>query len=378
MSVSSLPELRAQARALPQSPGVYFWKGDDGAILYIGKAVNLRARVASYFANASHDRRIRELISRSSRIEYELTATELQALFRESALIKEQLPEYNRALRTRRKPYYLKFDSTQADPYMQAARELEDDGSLYFGPFRSAAVLRETMAFLHDVLPLRKCRASKPKCRPCIYYQMHTCAAPALGPLERRQHQEAIAQLFDLLDGREDRVVTWLTQKRDKLCESLSFEMAAEVHERLQILHVLMQRQVILEAAVHCRCVLIREQHLQTGRVRLLLVARGNVVSIKSQETDNPDAILQWISAHDTITALAPLQQSVVDSATVLERWLRTSTSRVRWITIPTGAGQEDVIERIQYVLGVTSDSPPKRRGERLPPRKNRAGRRRT
>ena len=163
--------------------------------------------------------------------------------------------------------------------------------------------------------------------------------------------------------------------RRDKLCESLLFERAAEVHERLQILHVLMQRQVILEAAVHCRCVLIREEHLQTRRVRLLLVARGNVVSIKSQESDDPDAVFRWISAHGTITALTPLQQSVVDSATVLERWLRTSTSRVRWITIPAGADHDEVTERIQYVLGTAGDSPSNPGGEQIPRRKRRTGR---
>jgi len=236
-----LEVLRAQARALPEAPGVYFWRDGRGETLYIGKAVNLRARVTSYFSTARHDSRVRRLLSRSRSIQFELTSSELQALFRESALIKQEQPHYNRALKTSQKPHYFKLDAALEDPFIETTRDVEEDGSLYFGPFRSAAVMRETIRFVHDVLPLRKCTRARPKCRPCLYYQMHRCAAPLIDEEHRRQHQEAMAKLSELLDGRTDRVIRWLESKRDRLSELLLFERAAEVQQRLDALDLLVR-----------------------------------------------------------------------------------------------------------------------------------------
>lgn len=344
--------LRAQARALPEAPGVYFWRDVRHRILYIGKAVNLRARVSSYFSAAQRDRRTRDLLSRARTIDHEVTATELQALFRESALIKQEQPPFNRALRRPRRAYYLKFDAAQQDPYMETAREVEDDGSLYFGPFRSAAVMRETMQFLHAVLPLRKCTAARPRCKPCIYHQMHTCAAPALDELHRAQHREAIARLYELLDGRSDRVIGWLESKRDRLSESLLFERAADVQARLQSLHQLLERQTILEAAVRCRCVLIAQGAEKPDERRLLLVAHGNVVSVRPWDNATRDEVARWLRAHELVARAVRRQQSELDSATVLERWLSARRKQVRWVAIPDQCSDEDLRERIQYVVG--------------------------
>ncbi|GAC1328922.1 MAG: hypothetical protein NVS2B16_14100 [Chloroflexota bacterium] len=343
--------LREQARALPESPGVYFWKDSRHRILYIGKAVNLRARVSSYFSTAAHDRRTRELLTRARTIDHEVTATELQALFRESARIKQDLPPFNRLLRTSRKLFYLKFDAAHEDPYMEISRQIVDDGSLYFGPFRTAAVMRETMQFLHAALPLRKCKAAKPRCKPCLYYQMHTCAAPALDDIHRAQHREAIHRLYELLDGRSDRVTRWLETKRDHLCDLLLFERAAEVQGRIEALEQLLERQTILEAAVQCRCVLIAQDGPHPVDRRLLLVARGNVVSVRDRDGAAPDAVMQWVRAHEVLIYNLMQQQGELDSAGVLERWLSTKRKQARWIAIPHECDDADLQERVLYAL---------------------------
>lgn len=343
--------LRDQARALPEMPGVYFWKDARDRVLYIGKAVNLRARVTSYFSTAQHNRRTRDLLTRARTIDHEITATELQALFRESALIKREQPPFNRALRKPRRAYYLKFDAAKQDPYMETTRQIDDDGSLYFGPFRTAAVMRETMQFLHAALPLRKCTAVKPKCKPCLYFQMHTCAAPALDALHRSQHEEAISRLYELLDGRSDRVVRWLEAKRDRLSESLLFERAADIQARLESLQQLLDRQTILEAAVQCRCVLIAQDGENASDRRLLLVARGNVVSVRGRDGATPDSVVLWLRAHEPLTRAIMQQQSELDSASVLERWLNTKRDQVRWISVPHEYTEDQLRERVQYVL---------------------------
>lgn len=351
---SHLEALRADARALPRSPGVYLWQDSRDRTLYVGKAVNLRSRVTSYFSTAKHDGRIRELVTRARAIRHEPVATELEALIRESALIKRLQPPFNRALRTSRRPYYLKFDRRLTDPYMETAREIEDDESLYFGPFQSGAVLRETMQFLHDVLPLRKCRAVNPRCRPCIYFQMGKCAAPMLDAQHRRQHEEAIDRMHDLLDGRSDRVVAWLEAKRNRLSESLLYEQAAEVQARLDALHQLLRRQTILQAALQSRCVLLLVAGENGAEPRLLLVAHGNVISMRDPGTAGVEQLGRWVTLHEPIIR-ATRAQTELDAADVMSRWLAGHRDRVRWVTVPAKASEDELRDRIAYLLAATA-----------------------
>jgi excinuclease ABC subunit C len=346
-----LDALRLQARSLPQAPGVYFWKDARGHILYIGKAVNLRARVTSYFSHARVDSRTRQLLSRARAISHELTSTELEALLRESALIKREQPPFNRALRSSRRLYYLKFDESESDPTMEIVRAVADDGSLYFGPFRTGVTVRETAAFLHDILPLRKCSRVKPRCAPCMYHQMEKCAAPFLDAEHRRRHQEAIARLHDLLDGRNDRIISWLESKRDRLSEALLFERAADVQHRLDSLQELVRRQTILEAAMHCRTLLIFDPGAANGESRILLVARGNVVSARASTPQDLDALTVWVTAHEPILHAIHSQQSELDSASVLERWVSSNRDRVRWVALPPANRRADLRGRIEYLL---------------------------
>lgn len=347
-----LDQLRQEARALPELPGVYFWKDARGKILYIGKAVNLRNRVTSYFSTARHDARVRKLLGQARSIDHEVAPNELEALFRESALIKRELPPFNRALRTPRKLYFLKLDAATQHPYVEVVRETADDGSLYFGPFRTATIARETVRFVHDVLPLRKCTRVKPSCGPCLYHHMDTCAAPFLSDRHRERHEEAIQHLFDLLDGRADRVTSWLERKRDRLAESLMFERAAEVQQRLDTLRDFMSRQTILDAAIQCRCVLIYCPSDSRQEARLLLVAHGNVVSMLAARDAGPANVLRWVKAHEAVIAALVCREGELDAATVLERWLTQHRERVRWVAIPQQPDSDDLQARLDYVIG--------------------------
>jgi excinuclease ABC subunit C len=346
-----LQELREIARSLPETPGVYLWENEDGVVLYVGKAVSLRNRVLSYFSAMRRDRRVRDMVSKAHGIRHEVTPTELEALFRESALIKELKPYYNRALLISRPAHYLKLDRSRPDPVLQSARSSTDDGCEYFGPFRSAQTLRETIAYLHDVLPLRKCAAKKPRCKPCVYHQMNTCAAPALGGLFRERHEEALQKLFELLGGREDRVELWLKEKRDRLSESLLFERAAEIQTRIEVFRQARRRDAILEAAMQCRCVLVNHQPFEGQASRLLLVAHGHVVSTREIAAPDPNEVTLWLRAHQPVIRSLSSRQSEVDAALVFRRWVNTNRRRVKWVAIPSLDQADELKERVKYVL---------------------------
>jgi excinuclease ABC subunit C len=301
------------------------------------------------------DRRTRDLVMRARSIRFEMTSTELEALFRESALIKQAQPPFNRLLRTPRRAYYLKFDRSRPDPYMEVARAVDDPASLYFGPFRNGRMLRETMEFVHAVLPLRKCTAAAPRCRPCLYYQMHTCAAPALDQEHRRRHDETILQLFELLNGRTDRVTAWLEGKRDRLAENLMFELAAKVQERIDTLRNIERQHAILEAAIRCRCVLVVQRDAAHGTEKLLLVAHGHVLSVRDSNRAQPDDVVRWVNAHMSLAQAVVRQQSEIDAATVLERWIVTKRNEVRWVAIPAEAPTDDIRDQVEFVLGLAA-----------------------
>jgi excinuclease ABC subunit C len=292
------------------------------------------------------------MLNRAREIRFEVTETELQALFRESVLIKQEQPKYNRALKSAAQAWYLKFDKAIEHPYMEVSREMEEGNSLFFGPFRSGALMRETMIYLHEALPLRKCKAVNPRCRPCIYFQMHTCAAPFLDEEHRRQHEDAIAHLFELLEGRTDLVIAWLEAKRDRLSGLLLFEQAAVVQTRLDALTHLLQRQTILEAAIQCRCLLIHQNGSDTRAARLLLVANGNVVSVRDIEGATEENVVAWVRAHFELLRAAPESQEEIDAADVLRRWLNLRREQVRWVAIRHEGADTDLRERVAYVLG--------------------------
>ncbi len=350
-AANRLASLRDIARSLPETPGVYLWQNEDGVALYVGKAVNVRSRVMSYFSAMRRDRRVRDMVSRAHGIRHEVAATELEALFRESALIKELKPYFNRALLVSRPAHYLKLDRSKPDPVLQSAREASDDGCDYFGPFRSGQTLRETIAYLHDVLPLRKCAAQKPRCKPCVYHQMNTCAAPALGGIYRERHEEALEKLFDLLDGREDRVAIWLQEKRDRLSDSLLFERAAEIQQRIDAFQQARRRDAILEAAMQCRCVLVNHQPFEDEASRLLLVAHGHVVSTREILAPDAKEVAGWLRAHGPVIRSLTVQQSPVDAALVFRRWVNSNRRQVKWVAMPSLDRSEDVLERVRYVL---------------------------
>jgi excinuclease UvrABC nuclease subunit len=140
-------------------------------------------------------------------------------------------------------------------------------------------------------------------------------------------------------------------EKRDRLSESLLFERAAEVQDRLNALAELLRRQTILEAAIHCRCVLVHQHASPRNAERLLLIAHGRVVSVLDAPGATAESILRWIRAHEILIQTLKREQSEIDAAEVMARWLSVKRETVRWVAIPEGAADEDMRDRIEYVL---------------------------
>lgn len=260
-----------QLADLPAAPGVYLFDGASGETLYIGKSVNLRERVRSYFRkHGGHSAKTRRLAREVVRIRFQPTPTELEALLLESHLIKDLQPAYN--VRGRRYEHY-PFVKITHEPYprLLVTRMLEDDGAQYFGPFHSANRLSETLEALQPLLGWRRCTQMEPA--PCLHAQIGRCLAPCTGTVDEA-YAERIAQAGAFFRGDPGPLLADLRAQMHAASEALEFERAARLRDRLYPLMKLVERQERLQAALsELDTLVVVPSHSDDGRPAVSFLA---------------------------------------------------------------------------------------------------------
>ena len=232
--------------ATPTKPGVYIMKDAKAAVLYVGKAANLRNRLRSYFgAPGETSRKLYELMPRVADFEYIVTDSEAEALLLENNLIKRHQPRFNIRLKDDKNYPYIKIDVQQDWPRLDITRRVYNDGARYFGPFASASSLRKTMALLKRLFPYRSCTKTitGKDPRPCLEYYIHRCVAPCIGLVNREEYHQVIQQVILFLEGRHDRVLRDLHAEMEKAAEELKFERAAVIRDQVRAIERVAQEQ---------------------------------------------------------------------------------------------------------------------------------------
>lgn len=246
------PELKEKVESLPRTSGVYLMKNQEGKVLYVGKAKDLRARVRSYF-RASGDSRlqVRFLVPNVADIDVIVTDTEKEALILENNLIKQHHPRYNVNFRDDKDYVSLRVDLRNPYPRFNIVRRPKNDGALYFGPYSSSQALRETLRLIYRVFPIRSCSDTvfRTRTRPCLYYQIHRCAGPC-GPEGTRITPEAYRQLIDqvilFLQGRNDELMQLLKRRIEEESERFNYEEAGRIYRSLQAIEKTIERQKVI------------------------------------------------------------------------------------------------------------------------------------
>lgn len=221
----------------PTSPGVYLMKDASEAVLYVGKAKNLRARLRSYVKVEQDSRpQIRFLMERTTTIETIVTDTEKEALILENTLIKTHRPRYNIHLRDDKTFVSLRIDTREEFPMLEIVRRVRQDGARYFGPFSSASALRQTLKEIYRVFPLRhyppsRCRQ---RGRPCLFHQIGQCSAPCHGYITTDDYKRLVDGVIALLEGRQAEVVSLLRQRMAQAAEQQRYEEAALLRDQIQ------------------------------------------------------------------------------------------------------------------------------------------------
>jgi excinuclease ABC subunit C len=204
MASSIREQLQEKLDTLPTKPGVYLMKDEPGQILYVGKAINLRARVRSYFhASAEYNHKIQRLVARIADLDFIVTGSELEALILESNLIKRHRPRYNIRLKDDKHYPYLKVTWQEDYPRVLIVRRMEQDGARYFGPFTASWTVQQTLQTLRRVFPYLTCNRviTGQDARACLYLDIGLCLGPCIGAASREVYRAMIDRLSRFLEG---------------------------------------------------------------------------------------------------------------------------------------------------------------------------------
>jgi excinuclease ABC subunit C len=234
-------DIKEKVKKLPGTAGVYIMKGPSGEILYVGKASNLKRRVSSYFQRSSRlPERIRILVGRVSDITFLPAATEAEALIYENGLIKQLSPKYNVALRDDKSYPMLKLTLNEKFPRLFITRQKKQDGSVYYGPYANAKLLREALVILRQLFPLRSC-GRMPK-GVCLNYHIRQCLAPCAGKVNDSAYGEIVSELKLFLEGRRAELLGRLSDKMLAASKRRAFEEAAACRARIEALGSLKEK----------------------------------------------------------------------------------------------------------------------------------------
>jgi len=246
--------IRRQIKDFPIGPGLYFMKGSKDKVLYIGKAKNLRSRIASYFQPASdivesRGPKIAEMLSKVEAVDYLETDTEVDAMLKEARLIKDIRPPYNTDLVDDKTFPYLEITTSDDFPGVYITRKPRPSGSRLFGPFASAKDLRAVFVELQKIFKFRSCnldiRADDDKrrfFRPCILYNIRQCTAPCGAKIEKPQYKNIIKDLIKFLQSKRSTILRQLRKQMDEASSATEYEKAAMFRDRIRLIEKLDER----------------------------------------------------------------------------------------------------------------------------------------
>ncbi len=237
----AMENIRNKLALLPDQPGCYLMKNEEGKIIYVGKAKVLKNRVRSYF-NGSHDGKTQKLVSEIRDFEYIVTASNTESLILECNLIKEHFPRYNVLLKDDKSFPYLKI-TNEKHPKLEVTRRVIKDKAKYFGPYPNAFAAQETKKLLDRMYPLRKCNTLPDKV--CLYYHMGQCVAPREYTIEQKVYDGMVGEISRFLNGGHTEIKRELKRKMESAAEELQFERAKEYRDQIVAIEALMEKQTI-------------------------------------------------------------------------------------------------------------------------------------
>ena len=329
-------DVKEELKKLPDCPGVYLMHAANDEIIYVGKAINLKRRVSSYFRKVvNRGPKIDKMISLIDYFEYIVTDSELEALVLENNLIKEHHPKYNTMLKDDKSYPFMKVTVQEDFPRVLFARQMKRDGARYFGPYTSAAAVKDTIELVQKLYGIRTCNKSLPKeigvGRPCLYYQMKQCAGPCQGYISKEAYGERIDKLLAFLNGDYKKVLADLEQKMKEKAAEMEFEEAAEYRDLIEsVKHVTGSQRAVKTGGIDRDVIAMARKEEETV-VSVFFVRDGKLLGrehfhMEQTGKDTGSQIIEaFIKQYYSGTPFVPnelLTEFAVEEQELLEKWL--------------------------------------------------------
>ncbi len=348
-----------ELKKLPNAPGVYLMHDAGDTIIYVGKAVNLHSRVRSYFRKiVGRGPQIDRMVEQIARFEYIVTDSELEALVLENNLIKEYSPKYNTMLKDDKTYPYIKVTMGEEFPRILFSREMKKDRSRYFGPYTSAAAVKDTIDLMNKLYQLKTCNRRLPRDigleRPCLNYHIKQCLAPCQGYIDREAYRERVEQALDFLNGNYKPLLKDLEEKMTQASENLQFEEAIRYRDLYNSVKSVAQKQKITDSNGEDKDILALAKDETDAVVQVFFVRDGKLIGREHfymthvEGCDTAQILLDFVKQFYAGTPYIPrelmLQEEIADIE-ILEKWLSSRKGSRVYLRVPKKGAKEKLVE---------------------------------
>ena len=350
-------KLEEKIRMLPDSPGCYLMKNREGTIIYVGKAVNLKNRVRSYFRDTVHTPKVDAMIAHIDDFDILLCETNLEALILECNLIKLHKPYYNILLKDDKHYPYLKVDMRQPFPRLELCRKLEQDGAKYFGPYIGAGAVRQVLEAVRDVFPLRSCRQVLPpktEKRPCVNYDIGRCMAPCAGKCTEEQYRTMMEGVLRFLNGDYESVIRSLRKDMEEAAAVMRYEKAARIRDKIKDVEGMMERQIALRTDRSEQDLIAIAQDGLDAMIQILYIRGGRMIGgdhfalPREGGEKTGDVIASFMTQYYEAAGLIPrnvlCQELPEGAAEQLEQWLRQKKGSAVTVATPQRGEKHELV----------------------------------
>jgi len=351
--------IEEELKKLPEKPGVYIMHDAQDTIIYVGKAIRLRSRVRSYFReNIGRGPSIDRMVEQIARFEYIVTDSELEALVLENNLIKEHNPKYNTLLKDDKTYPYIKVTVGEAYPRIQFSRIMKKDKSRYFGPFTSAAAVKDTIELLNKLFCLRTCSRNLPRDfgleRPCLNYHIGQCQAPCQGNISQAQYRQNVDKALEFLNGNYQMILDDLQAKMEAAAEELEFEEAARYRDLYNSVKQVSQKQKITDSDLEDKDIIALDKDGSEAVVQVFFVRSGKLIGREHfymthvEDADKSQILLDFVKQFYAGTPFVPRElilQREIEDVEILQEWLSARRGAKVYIRVPKKGQKEKLVE---------------------------------
>ena len=350
--------LQAILDTLPTKPGCYLMKNAAGKIIYVGKAINLRSRVRSYFhSSADLSLKTRRLVAEIANIEWIVVDSELEALILEMNLIKKHLPQYNVRLKDDKRYPFIKVHWTDPFPKVTVTREHIRDGSRYFGPYTSVWAVHQTLDLLRKIFPYLTCdrEITGEDKRACLYYDIKLCTAPCIGKINQADYRQMIDDLCKFLEGRTDPILDRLKVEMNTQSKQMNYEKAAVLRDQVIAIEKVVERQKIISDSKMDSDVIALARSNGESCVQIFFIRNGRLIGREyfilegTEDEADTEIVSQFIKQFYAESSSVPkevLLPNELEEAVIIQQWLNQQRGGQKiHFRIPQRGSKRDLVK---------------------------------